>query len=145
MNIPLLIKVRDKIASTPEAYDQETYGRKDDAAPCGTAACIAGWTCVLGGVFSAEEIRDSRTSLDDLVEQIHYRAMELLDIDEAQSEWFFTSDPQGQRKEWDEDDDQPDGGWPQPFASSWANATDRQRPQVAVAYLDWIIENGRLS
>lgn len=56
LNIELLKKVRDKIASTPEAYDQSVYGRVSKEAPCGTAACIAGWTVLLADAMPITEV-----------------------------------------------------------------------------------------
>ena len=41
-NTLLFNRIADYLESFPEAYDQERWGDKKDATPCGTAFCIAG-------------------------------------------------------------------------------------------------------
>lgn len=50
MNKQLLKKVRDHIANEDTGFDMGFYAK-----PCGTVACIAGWTLILLG-WTAEEI-----------------------------------------------------------------------------------------
>lgn len=62
-NIELLTRVRDHIVAHPESHDQNWWGRLGEGATvlevdnglfvvepsCGTAACVAGWACLLNG------------------------------------------------------------------------------------------------
>ena len=47
MNVKLLRKVQKHIASEPKRFTFD-WMHESDAAPCGTRACIAGWTLILG-------------------------------------------------------------------------------------------------
>lgn len=149
-NIELFMAVRDKIAATPEAYDQAIWGRHEDDAPCGTACCIAGWACVLGGVVSPEEIRD--TGASGVIGQIGEGrnvgdlAEVALGLSEQEGNVLFTSMPEGEWDNFDNDgNDIYSGGWPEPFGSQWRNAVgDEERARAAVAYLNHIIETGRV-
>jgi hypothetical protein len=147
LNIELFKAVREKIATTPEAYDQMLWGRADSSAPCGTAACIAGWACFLSNNASLEEVRASRRfgelSPNRYVPDI---ARDALGLDEDEAEILFTSEPGG---EWEDYDDNGEGvyygGWPNRFADMWRGAANQARQaEVAVAYLDHIIETGKV-
>lgn len=143
LNIELLKQVRDKIMSTPDAYDQMVYGRPDHTAPCGTACCIAGWACVLGGKLSIEEIRRANPSDDknyEIINTISDIAQELLGLDEEEAETLFAIEPEG---EWDYYDDVREGGWPEPFASQWGGGREDYNV-IAARYLDRIIETGEV-
>ena len=148
LNIELLKKVREKIATTPEAYDQSVFARPESAAPCGTAACIAGWACVLSGEMSTDELKRRERSHGAEFESIEITATRVLALAEDEAEVLFTEDPAGERKDWyddDEDwydDDERDGGWPEPFATQWEDGAAPER--IAVAYLDHIIETGKV-
>jgi hypothetical protein len=43
----LRLRVADHIEAHPEAHDQSTWGTGEPG--CGTAQCVAGWMCSLGG------------------------------------------------------------------------------------------------
>lgn len=47
LNLDLLRRVRDHIAEEPRRFVMEDLDATDDVAPCGTAACIAGWSRIL--------------------------------------------------------------------------------------------------
>lgn len=141
LNIELFKAVRDKIATTPEAYDQSVFARPSDSAPCGTAACIAGWACVLSGAMDSEELKRRERAHGAEFESIETTAQAALGIDDDDAEVLFTENPAGQRYDWHEDDER-DGGWPDPFASQWDYGTRSDRPRIAVAYLDHIIATG---
>lgn len=141
LNIELLKAIREKIATTPEAYDQSVFARPEPAAPCGTAACIAGWACVLSGAMDAEELTRRERSTGAMYTSISVTAKRALGIDEEDAEVLFTEDPEGVRYDWHEDDER-DGGWPDPFASQWEDGLNKA--SVAVAYLDHIIETGKI-
>lgn len=149
LNIELFKKVREKIATTPEAYDQRVFGRSEPLAPCGTAACIAGWACVLSGVMRLDDVQlanptdTGQTGIIDLVDE---RAAEALRLTDYESDVLFTSEPEGDCDDYDDDgNDIYAGGWPEPFAEQWREAVSNDaRAQVAVAYLDHIIETGKV-
>jgi hypothetical protein len=141
LNIELFKAIREKIATTPGAYDQSRYARETRRAPCGTAACIAGWACVLSGAMDAEELKRRERSDADEFALIDITAKGALRVDDDEAEILFTENPAGERRDWDEDDDEHEGGWPQPFAGLWDNDRDAA---TAVAYLDHIIETGSI-
>lgn len=144
LNIELLKAIREKIATTPEAYDQSVFARRSVTAPCRTAACIAGWACVLSGVMDAEELIRRERANGAEFQSIEIIAKGALCIDDDDAETLFTEDPAGTRFDWSEDDEERDGGWPQPFASQWEDATRTEQPRIAIAYLDHIIETGKV-
>lgn len=146
LNIELFKKIREKIAAVPEAYDQEQYGRAAENAPCGTAGCIAGWACVLGDAMPIDLMRHARigdpiNAERELYKIIPEQAAELLCLSPEEAAVLFTSTPEGG---YGEDDDDVDRGWPDPFGYQWAYASRAERAEIAVAYLDHIVETGRV-
>jgi hypothetical protein len=156
LNLELFRQIREKIATTPVAYDQTRWGRREIAAPCGTAACIAGWACVLSGSASLSTVQvagpnavvyTSSGSLD-----IPAIAQRVLGLSEEEAETVFTSSPEGDWGNEDYDDESEDdesyylgGGWPEAFAASWRGAlTPEEQASVAIAYIDHIIETGEV-
>jgi hypothetical protein len=144
LNIELFKKIREKIATTPEAYDQSVFARRSVTAPCGTAACIAGWACVLSGAMDAEELMRRERANGAEFRSIEITAKSALGVDDDEAETLFTEDPEGTSFDWSEDDDERGGGWPQPFAGQWEDATRSERPRIAIAFLDHIIETGKI-
>jgi hypothetical protein len=144
LNIELFKAIREKIATTPEAYDQSVFARPSQVAPCGTAACIAGWACVLSGAMDAKELKRRERAHGQEFESIEVIAKGALRVDDDEAEILFTESPAGNRQDWDEDDDEREGGWPQPFCGQWEDANRADRPRIAVAYLDHIIETGKV-
>ena len=50
LNVVLLKKIKKHILAYPRAFDMSDWGRSapiNQATPCGTVACIAGWACYL--------------------------------------------------------------------------------------------------
>lgn len=143
LNIELFKAIREKIATTPEAYDQAVFARTESAAPCGTAACIAGWACVLSGAMDTEELKKRERDDGDLFDSISITAENALGLSEEEADTLFESDPSG---EWYDYDDQGNdiytGGWPQPFAEAWRETGHES--QVALRYLDHVIETGKV-
>lgn len=126
LNIELLKKVRDKIATTPEAYDQAIWGRSAEDAPCGTAACIAGWAAHLSGNVNLEYLQTHSRDcgIGDIAE-------DALGLETRERYVLFASYPYQE--------------WPEPFALNWKNAVShKERALVAVAFLDEIIETGEV-
>lgn len=151
MNIELLKAIREKIATTPEAYDQEVYGRPEPSAPCGTAACIAGWACVLSDAIPITEVqasnqRDRRGRINqELAQRIKTAARVALRLTIDEAEMLFTGEPEGEWFDYDDEgNDIYEDGWPEPFRTQWRNAGYQERPQIAMAYLDYIISTGKV-
>lgn len=147
LNIELFKKVREKIATTPEAYDQSVFGRPEPDAPCGTAGCIAGWAMVLSATLSAEEIQLANVAADSnnvMIDLVRDRATEVLGLSDAEADTLFQADPGG---EWDDYDETGNDvyveSWPEPFAEQWRKGSS-DRDQIAIAYLDHIIETGKV-
>lgn len=142
LNIELFKKIRAKIIQVPVAYDQSVYARHEDAAPCGTAACIAGWACVLSGAMDTVELRRrERSNLEEFA-TIEITAREQLGLASDEAATLFTETPAGTRQDWYEDDER-DDAWPAPFAKQWEDA-EITSAEIAVSYLDHIIETGKV-
>lgn len=133
LNTELLKAIREKIATVPQAYDQGTYARASDVAPCGTAACIAGWACVLSGAMSTDGLRKAEEEGEQ--EMIHETAQTALGLNNGDAERLFDGNPSDEYEGY---------GWPEPFKGQWLNWPPSDRPQIAVAYLTRIIETGEV-
>lgn len=142
LNIELFKKIRDKIKTAPIAYDQSVFARREDSAPCGTAACIAGWACVLSGRMDEQELRRRERGPLEEFETIEQTATQQLGLSPDEAEILFTETPAGTRQDWYEDGER-DDGWPSPFAEQWEEG-DLPQAEIAVAYLDHIIESGKV-
>lgn len=74
----------------PEAYDQTVYARRT---PCGTAACLGGWTVVLGGIELRWPLLDGAAVLRTLDgEWIPDAAQRLLGLNSRDADWLFGPD-----------------------------------------------------
>jgi hypothetical protein len=143
LNIELLKKVREKIATTPEAYDQGNEAYNDQRSPCGTVACIGGWADILSAPNKAERDRRMRGFVD------LDRAADALGLSGASFWNEYAGGIQTERAILFTGD--PDENWPAPFAGQYVNALDsdafdgnRAIAAVAVAYLDHIIASGKV-
>lgn len=120
VNVELLTKVRDKIASEPDTLDMDhwvnvaTEGLSDendyflgaDDLPCGTTACIAGWAILFSGdrvhvpaPMTARRFYDAMTVVPpdtrnarDAYGSISDRAAELLGLRDDVASWLFVID-----------------------------------------------------
>lgn len=59
MNVELLGKIKDLILAEPEKLNMDHWTPVER---CGTACCIAGWACVLGGVTRTRAIYTADTA-----------------------------------------------------------------------------------
>lgn len=140
--IELLRKVQEKIRTEPEAYNQEHYGR---VSPCGTACCIAGWICILSGKYTARPLNERRLLTFFDAEsgrhvEAHGTAQSLLGLTDTEADRLFSATGTGI--------------WPQPFSNEWCEVEKRwgvtgrddrtSYADIAVRYIDYIIENGRV-
>lgn len=125
LNFALFRKVIKKLEIAPEAYEQTTYGERDSDAPCGTAACIAGWATVLSGNAAHTNIRRLHRKAQDI-------ATKELGINYEESRTLFGAEPYGI--------------WPEPFDLRWARAlTRKSQARVAISYLKRILKTGKVN
>lgn len=140
LNIELFKKVRDRIAAIPESYDQSEWVRPSNASPCGAAACLAGETIICNAPTVAAGIKElKRLRALDQYHAVPERAAELLGLEGSWKDFLTTELPD-------------DGGetiifdgdalyWPRQFRSMFR---DGDEADAAVAYLDHIIETGKV-
>src|SRR6266702_3332565 len=104
MNVKLLRKVAKHIAAEPKRYCFD-WELKDPDVPCGTKACIAGWTIILGAGLKEPFDENGQIKIPQSLRTTgfggHYSkpARELLDITQPQAARLFLY-------------------WPRPFDSS---------------------------
>jgi hypothetical protein len=128
INVELLERVKQHILEEPRRYDQSVFGRRSREAPCGTAACIAGWTAVLGGAVEAEQLRSHYGD-------IRKTAQGLLGLNEEEAAKLFHGEPTCECGV----------GWPKRFARRYYKAkTTRGRASAAAAFIDHIIRTGKV-
>lgn len=127
LNFRLIRRIIEKIEATPEAYDQGVWGRRAPTAPCGTAACIAGWASFLGGKKSLEQLHRNLKSVRKL-------AVDLIGLKD-------TKDYETEIGMFDGYADR----WPRPYSNRFQDATTRkQQAKVAVAYLKHVLRTGQM-
>lgn len=135
MNVELLERVKAHILEEPnrlimgtviatdkrdfkdalDGYNHET-GIVEVTPPCGTAACIAGWTCILGH----PEIKPSEIQYNF---GIATEATRLLDIPNIGALYYTNN-------------------WPEPFRTDFKTTDLKKRAEVAAARIDHFIETG---
>jgi hypothetical protein len=133
LNIELFKKVRRKIKTVPASYRQSTDAETDQRSPCGTAACIGGWADILSAPNKAE--RDKRmggeVDLNRAARELGLKGRDFYGELRTERAVLF--------------DGRPEKRWPKPFSDQWRRArTKAGRAAVAVAYLDHIIETGKI-
>lgn len=133
MNTALLRRVKATILEEPGRLNMEIPFLPDSSVPCGTAACIAGWTVILARRRGREPFSTTCKRLDRSCEGRHHwleiepKARELLGITQEQSSTLFHSDD-----------------WPYPFSQRYGNAlTDGQRAKVAAQRIEHFIKTGQ--
>jgi hypothetical protein len=144
LNIELFKKIRDRIAEIPESYDQSAWIQSSDAAPCGTAACLAGEAIICAAPSVKVGIRRLKDADD--YDRVPERAAKLLGLPQPNSSnsnesgRLFQCGGSLDGDQWYDTVD-----WPEPFRTRFNKSkTNRGRANAAVAYLDWIIKNKRL-
>lgn len=131
LNIELFKKVRERIATTPESYDQLLWAKRSTKAPCGTTACLAGEAIICsmptveaGVKLLWDTLSHPSTPAPDLM------AKELLGLNDREAAAVFTASA---------------CGWPAPFSVQYDKARGNAgKARAAVAYLDHIIETGKV-
>lgn len=130
MKVALLRKVKNHILSEPKrlrmwgyvmrkatnkAVPLATINKYRPFAKCGTAACIAGWTCLL-------QLKPTETGEFYGVDYFQH-AQELLGLSEAQAEVLFMPD-----------------AWPVEFKDGTTDDGKRKTAQVAAARIEHFIK-----
>jgi len=99
---------------------------------------------VLGGAETLEAVQGALDRYRDgdrsLIERIPATAKQLLGLTQQEADILFHGDPSG----YNEETDEYGSGWPQPFADEWYCALGDEQPAIAIAYLDYIIETGKV-
>lgn len=131
LNFRLLRRIITKLESTPEAYNQGKWGERNSEAPCGTAACIAGWAAFLDGKLTHQQLRRNPKSAQRKGAKSLGLKISLYQTDEVYT--LFTGDPSDT--------------WPEPFSTRWINASGNRKREakVAVAYLKHILATGEIN
>ena len=129
LNFRLIRRIIKKIETTPEAYDQNVWGRRDNKAPCGTAACIAGWACFLGGEKSLEQLRRNPKSVAGI-------GVKLLGLFKSRDGWV--ADETGMFDGYAD-------SWPHPFDKRYQEArSPRAGARAAISYLKHVLKTGEV-
>lgn len=55
MNVKLLRKVKRHILAEPRRLEMNSWCELSETAPCGTSACLAGWSGILSGLVRKNE------------------------------------------------------------------------------------------
>ena len=123
LNVRLLRKVKRHILAFPKSFNMSEWGsktRKSKSIPCGTVACIAGWTCLLDKKRAVRmgfaEYERSNNAVDI--------APKLLGI--TDDRLFYVID------------------WPKKFYERYATTkTHREEAQVAAEVIEYYIARAR--
>lgn len=130
INKKLLRRVRNHILAEPRRYNQYVVGQASDDAPCGTAACLMGWAAVLGGVVTAEEVRDAGPC-DYL--KIFPATRDALGLSKSESD--IMSSRTGLL-------------WPEPFSTmfrvAYAGRDKEGQARAAADYINYILRTGKV-
>lgn len=103
----------------PDGRFENDAGGFEEFAPCGTAACIAGWANILTGV-----------SADSLEAGSRVRAAEKIGVDPGVS--------------WSSHSLFYDAAWPKPFSTRYARAnTQQERAKIASERIEHLIQTGK--
>lgn len=126
MNKTVVRKMIKRLGSVPESYDQRAwYVRKDDSAPCGTVACLAGEAVICSAKTVKEGIKLAFDNYDDIAEL----AEELLGLS-GSGHQVFASDG---------------SGWPEPYRTQFSQSSETgPRAQVAASYLKEALKRGTM-
>lgn len=127
MNTRLLRRVARYIAKEPRKFDMRLWCKSSDYAPCGTVACIAGWTAILHKKWENKLTDELRSQLQwDLAESVAISALQLTH-DQANRLFLPFDDC--------------DPSWPKRFWTAYESAkTPKQRVKVALARIEHFIK-----
>lgn len=134
LNIELFRKIRDRIQAIPESYNQQVWMTGSTEAPCGTAACIAGEAIICAAPSVEQGVKDLRRHIAD--DNAPETAADLLGLE---GDWY--NEDEGEAAIFSSGGK----GWAQPYRGMFRRArSGAGRARAAVAYLDHIIETGKV-
>jgi len=142
LNIELFKKIRERIATIPESYDQEQWITRTPKAPCGYAACLAGEAIICNAPTVEQGIAELRSLKEsDKNDVIPARAAALLGLSGSWKRFIESGGDDveiaGESIIFDGHADH----WPREYRSQFH---DGDEAGAAVAYLDHIIETGKV-
>jgi|SRR5579864_556807 len=115
LNVELLRKVKKHILEEPRRLDMGYWIHATTASPCGTVACLAGWTCILSNVVPAFSLEAGEL------------ATPLLGLNERQKMSLFHTEH-----------------WPRELAEKYWNArTPGGRARATAKRINLLIKEGR--
>jgi hypothetical protein len=125
MNRTVVRKMIKRLESVPEHYDQKAYYvERDDKAPCGTVACLAGEAVICSAKTIQEGINLAFAKYDSIPE----RAEVILGLPRLQHSVFAA-----------------DGsGWPEPYRTQFAQSQKADQSKIAAAYLKEALKRGTM-
>lgn len=133
LNIELFQKVRNRIATIPESYDQSKWCTDSQEAPGGTAACLAGETIICAAPSVKAGIKRLRDLAEGDGDGVPFEAARLLGLPAPvythpynESALLFFAHAYG---------------WPEPFRTQFLEG---EEAEAAVALIDHIIETGKV-
>lgn len=140
-NIELFKKMRERIATIPDSYNQSVFVTRSAKAPCGTAACLAGEAIICNAANVSDGIAElKRLDGADYPWAVADRAAALLRLAGNFGAFADEDDAEaaGETLIFDGEADY----WPEPYRSQFKRGDEAA---AAVALLDDIIENdGRI-
>lgn len=140
LNIELFKKIRERIATIPESYDQEHWWQPSVESPCGTTACLAGEAIICNAPSVEEGLAElKRLYAIDKWYAVPNRAAELLGLDGDWPTYIDEEDPSagGETVIFDAEA----AYWPLKYMEMFQ---DGDEAGAAVAYLTHIIETGNV-
>src|SRR5689334_13988853 len=81
LNIELFKKIRERIATIPESYNQRSWITTNKKSPCGTAACLAGEAIICAAPSIETGITELRQLWEECETDIPEKAAELLGLE----------------------------------------------------------------
>lgn len=141
LNIELFKKIRERIATIPESYDQSDWIQSSVKSPCGAAACLAGEAIICAAPTVEQGVGELKqlSKQEDRNAAVPDRAAELLGL-------------QGSWELYCETEDEGDGGealifdpnarfWPEDLREQFR---DGEEADAALGLLDRIIATGEV-
>lgn len=137
LNIELFKKIRDRIASIPESYDQDYWVERSTESPCGTVACLAGHTIICNAPTLERGLSDlNRLKAKDPMYAVPRKAARLLGLTGNWRKYAYDHDREagGETIIFDVDAE----GWPKLFRDQFREGRGSEKSDAALNYLDHI-------
>lgn len=134
--VKILRRVKAHILAEPRRLEMNDYASKTDAAPCGTAGCIAGWTCLLESNMETVKAWNARAPEDAWVPtpDWHEEASRLLGLTEEKADKLFMP--------WELEYEE-DASWPKEFQRRYDKCkTKVGKAKVTAERIEHFIKTG---